>query len=172
MKEFVILVNEKDKKIGIGEKLEVHKKGKLHRAFSIFLFDKKKRLLLQKRAKTKYHSGGLWSNTCCSHPRPGEKIEKAAQRRLKEEMGIGANLKKIMKVHYRLKVGDLIENEIDHIFIGFFEGKPRPNKNEVEGWQWKKINEIIKDQKKNPKKYTSWFKILFPKVIKKINVAQ
>lgn len=170
MKEKVILVNKKDKKIGEEEKLKAHVEGKLHRAISVFVFNKKGELLIQKRAKTKYHSAGLWTNTCCTHPRPGEKTIFAAQRRLKEEMGIKTKLKKIMKIQYKAQVGKLIENEIDHVFFGFFEGKPFINKKEVETWKWINLRELLIDIKRNPKKYTAWFKVILPKLLKKLKL--
>lgn len=168
MVEKVILVNKKDKKIGEEEKLKTHIEGKLHRAISVFIFNKKGELLIQKRAKNKYHSPGLWANTCCTHPRPGEKTILAAKRRLREEMGIKTILKKVFKIHYKAKVGSLIENEIDHIFIGFFEGQPILNKTEVEDYKWILTKELFNDMKKDPKKYATWFKIILPKVLKKI----
>lgn len=162
-KEKVILVNEKDHEIGTEEKIKAHKEGKLHRAFSIFIFNKKGELLIQKRAKSKYHSGGLWSNTCCSHPRPGEDLKEAANRRLKEEMGIETDLKEVFSFIYKAKLGDLIENEFDHVFFGQFEGTPKPDRKEVEDWKWIKISTLKKDIKKNPKKYTFWFKAILKK---------
>jgi isopentenyl-diphosphate delta-isomerase len=166
----VILVDKRDRKIGIGEKLKVHKEGKLHRVFSIFIFNQKGEILLQKRAKRKYHSGGLWSNTCCSHPKPGENILKAAKRRLKEEMGIECKLKKIFKLIYKAKVGDLIEYEFDHILVGKFDGNPRPNRNEVEDWKWIGSKELEKDLKFHSERYTEWFKIIFPKLKKRLRL--
>jgi len=168
----VILVNKKDKKIGEKEKLKAHREGKLHRAFSIFIFNKKGEILLQKRAKRKYHSGGLWSNSCCSHPRPGENIFLAVKRRLKEEMGIETKLKRIFKIHYKAKVGNLIENEIDHVFVGYFDGNPKINKREAEDFRWEKIDNVLKDLKENPQKYTIWFKIILPKLIKKLKLKK
>ncbi len=162
--EKVVLVNKKDKVIGTEEKIKAHLEGKLHRAFSIILFNKKGELLIQKRAKTKYHSPGLWSNTCCSHPRPKEKIELAAKRRLKEEMGIETDLKKAFSFVYKAKLGNLIEYEFDHVFLGRFDGKPKPNKKEVADWQWIKPADLKADIKKNPQKYTPWFKIIFRKI--------
>jgi isopentenyl-diphosphate delta-isomerase len=160
----VVLVDEKDKEIGIEEKIKAHREGKLHRAFSIFIFNSKGELLLQKRAKSKYHSGGLWSNTCCSHPRPKETMEEAVKRRLKEEMGIECEVKFFDKIIYKAKVGDLIENEIDYIFVGNFDGNPKPSKDEVEDWKWIKLNDLKNDIKKNPEKYTPWLKIILSKV--------
>lgn len=168
MVEKVILVNKKDKKIGEGEKLKTHIEGKLHRAISVFLFNKKGELLIQKRAKDKYHSAGLWANTCCTHPRPGEKAIMAAKRRLKEEMGIKSPLQKVFKIRYKANVGNLIENEIDHVFIGFFEGQPILNKTEAENYKWILTKELFNDMKKNPTKYAIWFRIILPKVLKKI----
>lgn len=166
-KERVILVNEKDKKIGTEEKMKAHQEGKLHRAFSVLIFNKKGEMLIQKRAKTKYHSGGLWTNTCCSHPRPKETLKKAVKRRLKEEMGIECkDLKKIFSFIYKVKVGNLIEHEFDHVFLGKFEGNPKPNKKEVEDWKWISPKELKREMKKNPQKYTPWFKIILKKMEK------
>jgi len=162
--EKVILVNKKDKVIGVEEKMKAHLQGKLHRAFSIILFNKKGEVLIQKRAKSKYHSAGLWTNTCCSHPRPKEKIDQAAKRRLKEEMGIETDLKKIFSFIYKAKLGSLVEYEFDHVFFGRFNGKPKPNEKEVEDWQWIKLAELKTDIAKNPQKYTTWFKIIFEKI--------
>lgn len=164
--EEVILVNKKDEVVGKEEKMRTHLEGKLHRAFSILLFNKKGEILIQKRAKSKYHSGGLWSNTCCSHPRPNEELMKAAKRRLKEEMGISCNLKKIFNFIYKVKLGDLTEYEFDHVFFGEFNGKPKPSKKEVADWKWIKLSDLEVDLKKNPQKYTPWFKIIL-KIIKK-----
>ncbi len=164
-KEMVILVNEKDEKIGIEEKLKAHQEGKLHRAFSVLLFNKKGEVLIQKRAKSKYHSGGLWTNTCCSHPKVKESLKKAVKRRLREEMGIECeNLREIFSFIYKAKVGNLIEHEFDHVFVGTFEGKPKPNKKEVEDWKWIKLSQLKKEIKKNPQKYTPWFKIILKKM--------
>ena len=162
---FVILVDKKDREIGKEEKIKAHKEGKLHRAFSVFIFNKKGELLLQQRQITKYHCPGLWSNTCCSHPRPGKDIKKEAERRLKEEMGIRADLKEVFSFIYKAKVGDLIEYEFDHVFFGKFDGKPKPNKKEVKEWKWQDLKEVRKDIKKNPQKYTPWFRIILRKYI-------
>jgi len=160
---FVALVDKKDREIGKEEKIKAHKEGKLHRAFSIFIFNKKGELLLQKRQTGKYHSPGLWSNTCCSHPRPGKDIKKEAERRLKEEMGIKANLKEVFSFIYKAKVGDLIEYEFDHVFFGKFDGKPKPNKKEVKDWKWQNLKDLKEDIKKNPQKYTPWLRIILTK---------
>jgi len=169
-KNEVILVDKKDRKIGVEEKLKAHREGKLHRCFSIFIFNKNRELLIQRRAKTKYHSGGLWSNTCCSHPLPGKNLVKEAQRRLKEEMGIKSNLKEIFSFIYKSKVkakrGYLIEHEFDHVFVGKFNGNPKPDSAEAEDWKWVTLKELKKDVKKNPKKYSEWFRIILNKLIK------
>lgn len=165
--EFVILVDKKDNIIGVEEKIKAHQKGKLHRAFSILLFNKKGETLIQKRAKSKYHSPGLWSNTCCSHPRPNEDTKEAAKRRLKEEMGIKTNLKEVFSFIYKAKVGNLIEHEFDHVFLGSFNGKPKPNKKEVANWRWIKLKELEKEIKINSQGYTPWFKIIFKELKKR-----
>jgi len=164
-KEEVILVDKNDKKIGVEEKLKAHLLGKRHRAFSVFVFNDKGELLIQKRAKEKYHSGGLWANTCCSHPRPQEKLEQAVKRRLKEELGISLKkIKKIGKIYYKSKIGTLTENEIDHIFVAFWNGKPKINKKEVEKIKWIKLNDLKKEIKKNPEKFAVWLKIILKKI--------
>lgn len=166
--EKVILVDEKDREIGTEEKLKAHKNGgKLHRAFSVFIFNSKGEMLLQKRAKTKYHSPGLWSNACCSHPRPGETLEEAVHRRLKEEMGFDCKLKEAFSFIYRAEVGNgLTEWEFDHVWIGRFDGKPRPDIEEAEEWKWINIEELKKDIKEHPENYTPWFKIAVEKVVR------
>ena len=166
-KKEVILVDTKDKKIGTEEKLKAHKEGKLHRAFSIFISNSKGELLLQQRAKTKYHSPGLWTNTCCSHPRINKNLKMEAERRLKEEMGFQCGIKEAFSLLYKVRVGDLIEHEFDHIFLGRFDGNSKPNKEEVEDWKWINMKELQKDMKDNPKKYTAWLKIILDKVVKK-----
>lgn len=162
----VILVNRNDKEIGKEEKIKAHQEGKLHRAFSIFIFNKKGELLLQKRAGAKYHSGGLWSNACCSHPRPGFDIREEAKKRLKEEMGIKTALKEVFSFIYKAKVGDLIEHEFDYVFVGKFDREPKPNENEVEDWKWINGKDLKKEIKENPERYTLWLKIIFKKVFK------
>lgn len=159
----LILVDKKDREIGTDEKLKAHQEGKLHRAFSIFIFNSKGEMLLQKRAKTKYHSGGLWSNACCSHPRPNKNIKKEVAKRLKEEMGIRCSVKEASVILYRANLGKLTEHEINHIFIGKFNGKPKMNKEEAEAWKWINLAELKKDIKKNPSKYTVWFRLILNK---------
>lgn len=158
--EQVILVDEKDDPIGTMGKLEVHQQGLLHRAFSVFIFNDKGQLLLQKRAAHKYHSGGLWTNTCCSHPSPGEETLKAANRRLKEEMGIDTIL--IHKTSFIYKTAfdnGLTEHEFDHVFIGNYNENPVLNEDEAEDHKWMSLNELKENIKKTPDIFTSWFKI-------------
>ncbi|MFA5075094.1 MAG: isopentenyl-diphosphate Delta-isomerase [Candidatus Babeliales bacterium] len=165
MKEFVILVDEKDNPVEKEEKIRAHELGLLHRAFSVFIFNSQHMLLLQKRAKTKYHSGGLWSNTCCSHPRPDEDIFMAAHRRLKEEMGFDTNLKEIFTFCYKANLdNNLIEHEYDHVFIGKFDGKPILNPEEAENYKWISLQELDKDIKENSSKYSFWLKSCLPGV--------
>jgi len=161
----VVLVDKNNRKIGIKEKIKAHKEGKLHRAFSIFIFNSKGELLIQQRAKTKYHSGGLWSNTVCSHPKPNETYQQAVHRRLKEEMGFDCKLKKLFCFIYNTGfVNGLIENEYDYIFIGKFDGKLKPNIKEIMNYKWISIKELKKDIKKNPNKYTIWLKIALKRI--------
>ncbi|NPA43080.1 MAG: isopentenyl-diphosphate Delta-isomerase [Chlorobi bacterium] len=162
--EKVILVDSEGKATGEMPKLEAHRKGVLHRAFSVFLFDDRGRLLLQKRASGKYHSGGLWTNTVCSHPRPGEDTASAARRRLREEMGMEADLKEIFSFVYRAELdGGLTEHEFDHVFIGRAESVPRPDPSEAEDFAYMHLHDIREDIRRRPEKYTAWFKIIFEK---------
>lgn len=165
MSKKVILVDKKDREIGRVEKIKAHKDGKLHRAFSIFIFNSKGELLLQKRAKSKYHSPGLWSNTCCSHPEPNKKLEEEAKRRLGEEMGIGCDLKKIFSFIYKVNLGNLTEYEFNYVFVGKFDGTPILNKEEAEDWQWISPGKLKKDVKKSPEKYAYWFKLILDRVL-------
>lgn len=167
-KKEIILVDEKDREVGVGEKLKIHQEGKLHRAFSILIFNSKGQMLLQRRAKTKYHSPSLWSNACCSHPKPNKKLLDEAKRRLKEEMGFVCDLKESFSFVYKAKVEDLIEYEFDHVFLGKFDGNPKPDKAEVEDWKWVVFKEVKKDVEKNSENYTPWFKILLDKVYDKV----
>ncbi len=163
--EYVILVDENDNEIGVMEKMQAHEEGLLHRAFSIFIFNEKEELLLQQRALSKYHSGGLWTNTCCSHPRPNETIKDAAHRRLFEEMGISCELN--IKTNFIYKTpfeNGLTEHELDYVLIGTTNQKPMINKEEVESYQWKSMNDIKKELMSETDKYTSWFKIAMEKV--------
>lgn len=163
----LILVDKTDTPIGVMEKLEAHKLGKLHRAVSVFLFDHKGRILLQKRAAGKYHSAGLWSNTCCSHPRPGEPVAAAAHRRLWEEMGMECDLKKIYSFTYRIEFENgLIENEYDHVFVGFTDANPTLNPDEAEAWEWLAISDLELKIKEHPEMYTYWLGVSLSDVIK------
>ena len=164
--EQVILVDVYDSEIGIMEKMEAHKQAVLHRAFSVFLFNPQGKMLLQQRALTKYHSAGLWTNTCCSHPRPGETLENAVSRRLMEEMGISAKVSKAFDFIYQAELPDhLNEHEFDHVFIGNFDDEVRPNHLEVANFVYQSIEEIAANLQSHPEKYTVWFKIAFPKVV-------
>ncbi len=157
----VVLVDQQDNPIGEGEKLATHQEGKLHRAVSVFLFNSQGDLLIQQRALCKYHCGGLWSNTCCGHPRPGELPLAAAGRRLFEEMGIRCPLKKTFDFIYRVELDQgLIEHEFDHVFTGQFEGEIQPNPMEVQAWKWITIAELLRDFEQNPHLYTFWFKTI------------
>ena len=162
MAEYVILVDEQDKKLGLMEKIEAHKKGVLHRAFSVFILNQKNQLLLQQRALHKYHSGGLWTNTCCRHPRDGETNLEAAHRRLQEEMGMDAPLEKLLHFVYRAEFdNNMIEHELDHVFVGKCDANPVINPDEVEAYKWMDLDELKADIEKNPQLYTAWFKIIF-----------
>ena len=159
--EEIILVDEKDNEIGSCEKLEAHKKGLLHRAFSIIIFNSRHEFLLQRRALTKYHCPGLWSNACCSHPRINETLQNAIHRRLVEEMGFDCYLKKKFVFNYKVSFSNgLIENEIDHVFLGRYDRKIDFNKAEVEEVKWVNFKDLIKDIKENPENYTPWLKII------------
>ena len=160
--ENVILVDEKDNQVGLMPKLEAHQKGLLHRAFSVFIFNSDYKLLLQKRASSKYHSGGLWTNTCCSHPRDGEDIIDAANRRLNEEMGIKTSLRKVFDFIYTAELdNNLIENEFDHVFYGVYDIDPILNKEEAEDFKWIDMETLKNDIENNTDQYTVWFKIAF-----------
>jgi isopentenyl-diphosphate Delta-isomerase len=160
MSEQVILVDEHDREAGAAEKLEAHRQGLLHRAFSVFVFDRAGRLLLQKRAAAKYHSGGLWSNTACGHPRPGEGTAEAARRRLREEMNFDCELREAFDFVYRAELsGGLVEHEFDHVFVGFYEGEPEPDAGEVEDWKWVSIAELRRGLDEEPESYSRWLRL-------------
>ena len=161
----VILVDKRNRKIGEMEKMKAHRKGLLHRAFSILIFNDNLELLLQKRNKRKYHSGGLWTNTVCSHPRLGETTLQAAHRRLREEMGFDCKLKKLFCFIYQANLDKgLIEHEYDCVFLGKYFGPIKPNKREAEDILWVDFSKLKRDIKKNPQKYTVWFRILMNKI--------
>ncbi|HKC67065.1 MAG TPA: isopentenyl-diphosphate Delta-isomerase [Bacteroidia bacterium] len=158
--EYVVLVDEQDKELGTMEKMQAHVEGKLHRAVSVFIFNSKHELLLQKRADEKYHSAGLWTNTCCSHPRPDEAPEPAAHRRLKEEMGLTCNLKFAFTFIYKAHLdNNLTEHEFDYVYIGTTDNVPKQNPAEVADYKYISVNELDTDIKQHPAKYTEWFKI-------------
>jgi len=155
----VILVDEHDRPLGTMAKLDAHRQGLRHRAISVIVRDRHNRLLLQQRAAGKYHSGGLWTNTCCSHPRPGEATIDAALRRLAEEMGFTCLLTLLFTAHYRAEVASgLIEDEIVHVFGGRFDGRPDPDPHEVSDWCWKPPDEVAREVDQRPDMYTVWFR--------------
>lgn len=162
MSSDVILVDENDQEVGLMEKYSAHELGLLHRAFSVFIFNKKNELLLQQRAATKYHSPSQWANTCCSHPYPSETLDDAANRRLKEEMGLSCELHKLFSFTYKATMDNgLIEHEIDHVFVGNCEQNPLPNPEEVAQFKWISINDLRNEINDNPQHYTEWLKIIF-----------
>ena len=168
--EKVILVNEKDEQIGLMPKMEAHEKALLHRAFSVFVFNEKNELMIQQRAHEKYHSPGLWTNTCCSHQREGESNIDAGKRRLQEEMGFSTDLKDTISFIYKAPFDNgLTEHEFDHILVGKFEGEPDLNPAEVSDWKWMALEELRDDMTQNPGRYTEWFKIIFDKYYKHIS---
>jgi len=166
MEERVVLVDENDREVGNEEKMKAHLDGgKLHRAFSIFVFNSKGETLIQKRANGKYHCPGLWSNTCCGHPRPGEELTSAAHRRLKEEMGFDCDFKEISSFIYKTGFDNgLTEWEFDHFFVGEYDGEVKANPNEAGEWKWIEMEELKKDIKENPQDYTYWFKMALDKL--------
>lgn len=161
----VILVNDKDEQVGVMEKMEAHRKGELHRAFSIFIFNSKGEMLLQQRAMHKYHSAGLWTNACCSHPQPGEELISSARRRLKAEMGFDTKIEKLFDFVYAADLENgLKEYEYDHVFTGEYDGEIRPNPEEVKDFCYKEMSEVRQSLLSHPKKYTVWFHVAYPKV--------
>ena len=168
MTEFVILLDENDHKVGVSEKMEAHLKAQRHRAFSVIIVNAKRELLLQRRAQQKYHSGSLWANTCCGHPRPSESLAEAASRRLYEEMGIQCPLTEIFAFRYTVQLdhdlkspNGLVENEYDHVFLGWCDDlQPQPDPQEVEDWQWMDLATLTQDIQAHPERYAYWFKIL------------
>jgi isopentenyl-diphosphate Delta-isomerase len=160
--ENVILVNEKDEPIGTMPKLEAHQKAVLHRAFSVFVLNDKNQIMLQQRARQKYHSPLLWTNTCCSHQRVGETNLQAGKRRLFEEMGFETPLKELFHFIYKAPFDNgLTEHELDHVMIGHFNNEPKINPDEVESWKWMDIEAVKQDMILDPEKYTIWFRIIF-----------
>lgn len=172
MEEHVILVDENDTPVGLMEKIEAHEKALLHRAFSVFIFNKKGELMLQQRAVSKYHSPLLWTNTCCSHQREGETNIEAGKRRLQEEMGFSTDLKEVFSFIYKAPFDNgLTEHELDHVMIGYYDDAPKLNKEEAEAYKWMPLEDVKKDIEENPQLYTAWFKIIFKKSYEKLSHA-
>lgn len=160
----VILVDKEDNEIGQMEKMEAHVKGVLHRAFSVVIFNSSGEMLLQKRAHSKYHSGGLWTNACCSHPMPNESLSDAAKRRLLEEMGISADPQFLFKFIYKAELNNsLTEYEYDHVFVANYDDGPIMNPEEAEDWKYVSLDELKKDVEERPERYTVWFKLIMQK---------
>lgn len=171
MEEYVILVDDNDNKIGLMPKMMAHEKALLHRAFSVFIFNDKNELMLQQRAMHKYHSPGLWTNTCCSHQRDHESNIEAGRRRLKEEMGFETELKETTSFKYKAPFDNgLTEHEYDHVLVGHYNGEPKINPDEVHDWKWMELEAVKKDISLSPQDYTEWFKIIFDKFYEYINV--
>lgn len=167
MLEEVILVDQNDQQTGTMEKLEAHRLGLLHRAFSVFVFNSKGELLLQQRALDKYHSAGKWTNTCCSHPRPGETNEDAAHRRLREEMGMDCNLEYGFSFLYKATFSNaLTEHEYDHVFFGSSDELPVLNPLEVASFRYMSLETLARDLQDRPDVYTPWLKICFDQVFR------
>ncbi|MEX2399872.1 MAG: isopentenyl-diphosphate Delta-isomerase [Rhodothermales bacterium] len=163
--EFVTLVDEQDREVGTAEKMKAHREALLHRACSVLLINADGEMLLQQRNPAKYHSGGLWSNTCCTHPRPGEPTVDAAARRLREEMGFDADLHHALSFIYRAEFDDgLVEHEYDHVFVGRSDEAPRPNADEVVDWRWASAEEVARDLDRDPSRYSPWFPLLFERL--------
>ena len=168
--EQVILVNEKDEKIGLMAKMEAHEKALLHRAFSVFIFNDKNELMLQQRAAHKYHSPLLWTNTCCSHQRDGESNIEAGKRRLQEEMGFVTEIEEKTSFIYKAPFDNgLTEHELDHVMVGHFNDSPLINREEVESYKLMTLEDVKSDMKLQPEIYTEWFKIIFEKYYSSIN---
>ncbi len=173
--EEIVLVDQDDNPVGFETKSGAHEDGgKLHRAFSIFIFDAAGKMLLQRRAKRKYHFGGLWTNACCGHPRKGEMLQEAVHVRLQQEFGFDANLEEIFSFLYRASdtASGLTEHEFDHVFYGEFNGQPRPDPDEIDDWRWVGLAELLADLENNPQDYTPWFKIAVRRVIESLPDSQ
>ncbi len=166
----VVLVDENDRQIGVDDKLKAHQGGaKLHRAFSVFLFNGKGETLLQRRALVKYHSKGKWANACCSHPMPGEGVADAARRRLKEEMGIECDLREVFAFTYRADVGEgLTEHEFDHVFFGRYDGRVDANADEVMDYRWVLPSDLVREVESNPDGFAPWLRICLSRVVANI----
>lgn len=166
MKEQLILVDEEDNETGAMDKLSVHQRGLLHRAFSVFIFNSKDELILQQRAEEKYHSAGLWSNTCCSHPVAGEEISNTIRRRMKEEMGLQCEVYFKFKFIYEIQFENgLTEHEYDHVYFGESDDIPVPDPAEVKDWRYISLEDLRKEISLNPQDFSEWLKICLPKVM-------
>lgn len=164
----IILVDPEDNPVGSAAKLAAHLDGgSLHRAFSVFVFDGEGNMLVQRRARGKYHFGGLWTNACCGHPRPGERTSEAARRRLREEFGFDAEVREMFRFIYRAtdEASGLTEHELDHVFRGEFEGEPLPDPDEIEDWRWMRPEELLDDLAASPERYTPWFRVAAERVL-------
>lgn len=172
VEEQVILVDQNDNPRGLMPKMEAHEKAELHRAFSVFIFNDKNQLMLQQRARHKYHSPLLWTNTCCSHQRAGETNIEAGKRRLQEEMGFTTEIKEVFSFIYKAPFDNgLTEHELDHVMVGNYQGEPNINPEEVEAYKWMTLDEVKSDMMVNPDLYTAWFKIIFEKSFEKLQHA-
>lgn len=165
MEDLLVLVDENDNELGVMEKLSIHRSGMLHRAFSLFIFNSRSELLLQQRAADKYHSAGLWSNSCCSHPRYGESVPYALSRRLKEEMGIECAAHFKFSFIYKVDFNNgLTEHEFDHVYFGMTDQKPLPDEREVQAWRYVRMNELEEEIRHKPERFSEWMKICLPQV--------
>ena len=162
----IVLVDSQDRAVGVGDKMDVHRRGLLHRAFSAFVFDSAGRLLLHQRSFGKYHCGGLWTNTCCSHPGPDEPVAAAGERRLAEEMGFSCALTPLFGFEYRAELdGGLVEHEYDHVLVGASDDTPAPDPEEVAAYEWVALDEVERRIHAHPERFTPWFKIALPRVV-------
>jgi isopentenyl-diphosphate Delta-isomerase len=172
--DHVILVDENDRPVGSAPKLDAHRNGgALHRAFSIFVFNSAGEMLLQRRAATKYHFGTLWTNACCSHPRHGQTLEESAHARLRHEFGFDAPLQELFSFVYRAEdpASGLTEHEFDHVFVGRFDGRPAPNPEEIEAWEWVARSQLLRDVSEHPERFTPWFRIVLERVLERVAPA-
>lgn len=171
--EKVILVDTADTPLGTMPKMEAHEKAVLHRAFSVFILNHKGELMLQQRALHKYHSPGLWTNTCCSHQRIDETNIEAGKRRLREEMGFSVPLQELFSFIYKAPFDNgLTEHELDHVMVGYFDAEPEVNPEEVAAWKWMSLEELAQDLSRNPENYTVWFTIIFDRFYNHIKQIQ
>ena len=168
--EQVVLVDNDGNAVGIAEKIEAHREGWLHKAFSVLIFNSKNEILLQQRALTKYHTPGLWSNSCCSHPRPDEALEDAVHRRLQEELGFDTKVEKSLDFVYKFldEPTQLWEHEHDTVFVGYYDGDVPFNKEEVEAVQWISLADLMAWMQRSPKEFTYWFRVFLPKVMSQL----